>query len=135
MSVLDFLKESDDEFMTGYYYNYKPDPRHTFEQKQEEGREVFKYSQVSGQEKRFSTLLTNVRADTERYAIKTCDDVGFKIGGYVSTQNGGFWKIEDFICDEQTQGYEEALLLFRQSIKKEFVLRLIKVENPWGIGK
>lgn len=135
MSVLDFLKAHDDEFMTGYYYDYKPDPRHTFAQQQQEGKHEFHYSKVTGKERRFSTVLTNVRADTERYTIKTCDNVGFKIGGYVSTQNGDFWKIEDFVHDEQTEGNEESLLLFKQAVKSEYILRLLKVENPWGIGK
>ena len=134
MSVLDFLKESDDEFMTGYYYDFKPDPRHTYAQQLQEGRWEFKYSKVSGQERRFNTVQSHVRADSERYTIQTCDNVGFKIGGYVSTQNGKLWKIEDFVKDEQTDGNEEVLLLFKESVKTEYVLRLIKVENPWGIG-
>ena len=135
MSVLDFLKERDDEYMTGYYYAYKPNPTHTQAQQFQEQRQVFHYARVTATEKRFNTVLSNLRADTERYTIKTCDDVGFKVGGYVSTQNGSFWKIEDLTHEEQTEENKEALLLFKRSIKTEFVLRLLKVDNPWGVGK
>lgn len=134
MSVLDFLKEHDEEYMTGFYYAYKPDPTHSIEQKQEEGAKVFRYSKAEGRRRIFDNVLVNMRSDTERYVIKTCDDCGFKIGGYVSTQNGLFWTVEDITCEEQTKGNEETLTMWRRAIKTEFILRLRRVDNPWGIG-
>ena len=78
--------------------------------------------------------MQNMRLDSERYSIKTCDDCGFKINGYISTQNGLFWVIEDIIHDEQTAGNEEALLQWKTAVKTEFVIRLRRVDNPFEIG-
>lgn len=130
MSVLDFLKERDDEPMTGYYYTKAPKPGTV----QETGRVTFHYSKATARQQRFGTVITNVRLDSEIYTIRTCDDCGFKIGGYVFTQNGLFWIIEEIHHDEQTKGNEEALLLWRSAVKTEFILRLRRIDNPWGIG-
>lgn len=134
MSVLDFLKEKDDEYMTGYYYDKAPNPKHTAEQQAEELPHKFHYSKASAKERQFNTVMQNMRLDSERYSIKTCDDCGFKINGYISTQNGLFWTIEDIVHDEQTAGNEESLLLWKNAVKTEFILRLRRVNNPWGVG-
>lgn len=131
MSVLDFLKPSDDEFMTAYYWEHIPKPN----ERREEGRQTFRYSKVTGSENRFNTVATNVRLDTLTYRIRTCDDCGFKIGGVVSTQNGEFWMIESVMRDEQTQGNEEALLFWKSGVKNEYILYLRSLDNPWSIGK
>lgn len=133
MSVLNFLKLRDDEYMTGYYYDFKPDPTHTIEEQLEEGRKVFRYSKAENQRKNYDTFM-NMRSDSATYAIKTSDDCGFKIGGYVSTQNGLFWIIQEIILDEQVDGNEEAFMMWKKPIKTEFLLRLSRVDNPWEIG-
>lgn len=130
MSVLDLLKPHDDEYMTGYYWEKAPRP----DQIQEQGRQTFRYSKTSAKQRTFNTVLQNMRLDTERYTIKTYDDCGFKVNGYISTQNGLFWIIEEIIHDEQSAGNEEALLAWKHAIKTEFIIRLRRVDNPWGIG-
>jgi hypothetical protein len=130
MSFLDFFKPHDDEYMTGYYWDKRPTPNVY----REEGRQTFRYSKASAKEKQFNTVMQNMRLDSERYSIKTCDDCGFKINGYISTQNGLFWVIEDIIHDEQTAGNEEALLQWKSAVKTEFVIRLRRVDNPFEIG-
>lgn len=130
MSMFDFFKPGDDEFMTGYYWDKRPSP----DKPMLEGRKTFRYSKAAAREKQYNTVLQNMRLDSERYSIKTCDDCGFKINGYISTQNGLFWTIEDIVMDEQPTGYEEALLQWKSAIKTEFVIRLRRVDNPWEIG-
>lgn len=131
MGALDFFKPRDDEYMTGYYWDKKPQKGAVMEN----GRQTFHYSKASAKEKQFNTVMQNMRLDSERYSIKTCDDCGFKVNGYISTQNGLFWTIEDIIHDEQTAGNEEALLMWKNAVKTEFILRLRRVQNPWGIGE
>jgi hypothetical protein len=130
--MFDFFKDRSDEFMTGYYWVKYPSP--TVHQ-EEEGRISFNYSKAAARQKTYNTELQNLRLDTERYSIKTCDDCGFKIGGYVSTQNGAFWIIEDIVADEQTTETEEALLMWKESEKTERVIRLRRYQNPWEIAK
>lgn len=129
MSVLDFLKENDDEYMTGYYYEKAPKPG-----QMQAPPQKFHYAKATARQRIFGTVMTNLRLDTERYTVRTCDDCGFKIGGYVSTQSGLFWLIEEVTHDEQTDGNEEALLMWKEAVKTEFVLRMRRVDNPWGIG-
>lgn len=116
--------------MTGYYWDKSPRPNQT----QEQGRQTFYYAKASAHQRTFNTVMQNMRLDTERYTIKTCDDCGFKVNGYISTQNGLFWVIEEVIHDEQTNGNEEALLTWKTALKTEFIIRLRRVDNPWGIG-
>ena len=130
MSVLDFMKPHDDEYMTGYYWEKAPRP----DQVQEQGRQTFHYSKTSARQRTFNTVMQNMRLDTERYTIKTCDDCGFKANGYISTQNGLFWVIEEVMHAEQTAGNEEALLAWKNAVKTEFIIRLRRIDNPWGIG-
>lgn len=134
MSVLDFLKPHDDEYMTGYYYENRPNPTHTPAQQAHEDGQKFHYAKATGKQKRYFTLM-NIRADSETYTIRTCDDCHFKNGGYISTQNGLFWCIDEIVHEEQTAGNEEALLLWTNAVKTEFIIRMTRVDNPWGIGR
>lgn len=131
MSFLDFLKPSDDEFMTAYYWDKVPKPT----ERREEGRQTFRYSKVTGSENRFNTVVANMRLDSLTYRIRTCDDCNFKIGGVVSTQNGEFWMIETVTRDEQMEGNEEALLTWKTAVRNECILSLRSLDNPWGFGK
>ncbi|MBQ8394501.1 MAG: hypothetical protein IJX49_02895 [Clostridia bacterium] len=130
MSVLDFMKERSNEFMTGFYWDKCPKPT----QIQTEGRQTFHYAKASPRQRQFGTVLQNMRLDSHYYTIKTYDDCGFKVNGYVSTQDGNFWCIEAITHDEQTAEDEESLLLWESAVKTEYILRLRSVQNPWGIG-
>ena len=129
------LTPHDDMCFTGYYYDYRPDPTHTTAQRMEECGQRFLYGMESGNDKRFDTVLGNMRADSTRCRIKTYDYVKFKSGGYISTQNGSFWQIEGNIIEEEIIDNERAFIMFKTAVKTKYVISLIKVNNPWEIGK
>jgi hypothetical protein len=131
MSVLDFMRNHSEEYMTGFYWDKCPKPT----QDPSNGRQEFPYSKASPRQKQFATVMQNMRLDSHYYTIKTHEDCGFKVNGYVSTQDGEFWVIEAITHDEQTAEDEESLLLWKKAVRTEYVLRLRNVQNPWGIAQ
>lgn len=128
MDVLDFLVKKDKETMTAFYYPKNP-------RSIEDGRIPFAYERVDHRRINFATITPNLRSDEETYTIRTNDDCGFKIGKYVSTQDGCMWVIREIMHDEQAQGSEEALLYFKKVVDSVFTIRMVRAENPWGIDE
>lgn len=130
MDILDLLNPRNEYYFTGYYYPRKPKPT----EPPDLGRVTFSYRQVNPYSRTFATVMNTVRLDTETYAIRTNEDCGFKNKGFISTQDGKFWVIDEIIHDEQVPGTEEALRLFKNVVQSEYIMRLVKMDNPWGIG-
>lgn len=128
MGILDFLAQKDDEFMTGYYYERRPTDASV-------ERKVFRYSRLDPYSRVFDTALGQMRLDRETYSLKTRTDCGWKIKGYISTQDGRFFQIVDFLEDTQPKDSEEVLRLFKRAPQREFTIRLVAVENPMGVGE
>ena len=128
MDFLDLLNPKTEYYLTGYYYPYYPSTP-------EDGRVTFNYKQVNPYSRAFGTVLDNVRLDNETYALKTNEDCGFKIKGFISTQDGAFWSIAEIVHNEQVPGAEEALRFFKTVVQSEYLIRLIRADNPWEIGK
>lgn len=128
MDFLDLLVPTDTEYATGYYYAQLPiTPESTCN--------VFKYETINPYSRRFDTVLNNLRADSESCAIKTNDDCGFQIGGFISTQDGELWIIRQIIRGTQIKGKEEQLRLLKRSTATESTLFLEKIENLLGVGE
>lgn len=125
--ILDFLAPKDSEFMTGYYYDRRPAAP-------EDGRIVFKYSRLDPYFRSFDTELGQMRLDRESYSLKTRASLPWKVKGYISTQDGRLWQIMEIAEDNQPKGTEEVLRLFRTAPETDYTIRLLKVDNPWGIG-
>lgn len=128
MDFTDLLIDKTTEFMTAYYYERYPEtPNDT--------RVSFSYERLDNKSRAYATIMGTVRADNETYAIRTNDDCNFKVSSYVSTQDGSFWQIREVLHDEQSKGNEDSLIWFKKAVESTFTLRLIRVENPWGISK
>ena len=121
------ISSKDDEFMTGYYYERRP-------VSPEDGREVFTYSRLDPYSRVFDTQLGQMRIDRETYSLKTKTNLSWKVKGYISAQNGKFFQIVEVLTNEQPKGSEDVLRLFKRAVETEYTIRLIKVDNPWGIG-
>ena len=124
---LDFLTPKDDEYMTGYYYERRP-------VSPDDGREKFFYSRLDPYSKVFDTALGQLRIDRETYSLKTRTGLNWKVKGYVSAQDGRFFQITEVLENNQPRGSEEVLRLFKRAPETEYTVRMIKVDNPWGIG-
>lgn len=127
MGILTFLTPKDDEFMTGYYYERRP-------VSPDDGRTIFQYSRLDPYSKTFDTQIGQMRIDRETYSLKTKTNLKWKVKGYISTQNGNFFQIVEVLANDQPKSAEEVLRLFKCSVQTEYTIRLIKVDNPWGIG-
>lgn len=130
-----FLTVHDDMYFTGYYYENRPNPTHTKAEQMEEQGQRFLYAMDGGHDKRYDTVMGTMRADSTRCRIKTYDNISFKPGGYISTQNGSFWQIEGDIHEEEVTENERAFIMFKAVERTKYVLSLVKVNNPWKIGK
>ena len=123
---LDFLRVEDEEVLSGTYYNHLP------ESPQDSGI-PFEYDIVNEKDKRYSTILGNIRADGATCTIKTNDNCGFKINGYIATQEGSFWQVAGVGKHLVKPDSKQVLRLLKESVETEFVISLIEVENPWEL--
>ena len=128
MDYLDFLVDTSDEYMTGYYYRRRP-------RNATDGRIAFKYKQLDPNSKVFDKFLGNVRADAATYAIKTNDKCGFAVGGYIVTQNGLFWEISSVITNEEPTRDKDVLRFFRVAKRAECNIRMIAVDNLYDVSQ
>lgn len=126
--ILDFLTPKDDEFMIGYYYERRP-------KTPDDGRIKFQYSKLDPYSRVFDVELGQMRLDRETSSLKTRTSIPWKIKGYISTQDGRFWQIEDYLENQQPRGSEEVLRLFKRAPETEYTIRIRRVDNPWDIGK
>lgn len=126
-SFLNFITPKDKEYMTGYYYERRP-------VSPDDGRMTFRYSRLDPYARVFDTALGQMRLDRETYSLKTRIGLPWKVNGYISAQDGRFYQIVEILEDNQPRGSEEVLRLFKRAPETEYTIRLIKVDNPWGIG-
>lgn len=123
---IDLIINNADEYLTGYYYDRRP-------VSQDDGRITFNYRQLDPNSKVFSTVLSNLRADRATYAIATNDFDGFKVGGYVVTQNGLIWEITEVISNEEAKGQNDSLRWFKKARGAEWSVRMIQVTDLFAV--
>lgn len=126
MDFLDLLTVRDEEVLSGTYYAKRP--------KTTADKGIsFQYDIVDESDKTYSKVLEAIEAENATQTIKTNDMCGFKVKGYIATQDGDFWQIVGFIKRLVKHENKQALRLLKQTIDTEYVIRLVQVENPWGL--
>lgn len=126
MDYLDFLTIKDEEVLTGTYYSRMPITL------SDEGIR-FSYDIVDENNRAYATMLNTLQTEQAVQTIKTNDLCGFKVKGYVATQDGLFWQITGIIKRLVKRENKQALRLLKQTIETEYVIRLINVDNPMGL--
>ena len=119
MDILDFLENKDGYFCKGYYRKYK-----------DSEPQFFTYKIITNENKRFDNLVGNLMNVANTMAIQTPFNIEFEVNGYVTTQDGNLYLIETVQKDTKNT---RALMYFRESAKTEYILGLLKQENPMGI--
>ena len=123
---LDFLQIKDEEVLTGTYYKRRPLTL-------ADGGDVFQYDIVDESDTSYSNILNNLQTEKSVQTIKTNDVCGFKVKGYVVTQDGLFWQITGILKKMVKPENKQALRILKQTIETEYILRLIEVDNPMGL--
>lgn len=120
---LDFLQIKDEEVLTGTYYDRIPLTSNDV------GLH-FQYDVVNESDKSYTTLLNTIETEQSLQTIKTNSSCGFKVMGYVVTQDGLLWQITGIIKKLVKQENKQALRILKESIETEYLIRLSEVANP-----
>lgn len=114
--ILDLLKPREDYVMAGSYRKQKSDPPQYFE-----------YAEVDYPSKSFGEIINNLITTKQGLTIRTMWDCGYEVEGYIVTQDGRMWTIEQI---QVSHNNGEELRLLRHGVNDEFIIALVCVDNP-----
>ena len=123
LDFLDFLQIKDEEVLTGTYYARRPLIT-------ADTGIRFQYDIVDESDKSYATILNNLKTERTLQTIKTNDMCGFKVNGYIVTQDGDFWQITGIIKRLVKPENKQALRILKQTVETTYIIRLMQVENP-----
>jgi hypothetical protein len=127
MSLLDFLKDKSEEVLTANYYPALPRVPSLAQPM------LFSYGIVNESDKSYAKLLDQLQTTMKTMTIHTDDDCGFKIDGYVATQDGSLWVIAGLVESLVNENTKQALRFMKKTIQTKYVLRLVGIDNPMGL--
>ena len=119
MDALDFLKPKTEYFLTGSY-------RKTLQ----DSPQYFDYSIVDRPSKSFSEVINNLITTKMELIIRTMWDCDFIPNGYIVTQDGKMWIIQEVQTDDNNG---EVLWFSAFNPMTEFIITLLEVDNPRGL--
>ena len=97
-----------------------------------DGAQQFNYEYVNPFSNTYKRLFANVQGSAGEVAIRTDDQLKFAVNATVITQDGQAFKILQVEKDYQAAN-KQVMRLFGTPVSVEYVLRLVRIENPWGI--
>lgn len=124
--ILSLLNTNAEEVLSGTYYNVIPKTNL-------DGGEPFQYDIVNDSDKSYASVLGTIKTEQTMCTIKTNDDCGFKVNGYIATQDGGFWQISGIVKHLVNKNSKQALRLLKETAETEYIMRLIEIPNPRGL--
>lgn len=124
-NFFDFLTNREDEFFSGTYYKKRPKTT-------EDSGEVFSYDIEDPQTESVTNVIGGIETVTVRFSIKTIESIDFKPKGYVVAQEDDLYQIES-VEKRPKNGEKDVYRLWKNPPKQEKILRMIKVQNPWGL--
>lgn len=123
---LDLITNKVEEVLTATYYERRPITPNDAGTK-------FAYDIVDEPRSAYGNILNAVNTVVSYQTIKTNDLCGFKVKGYCATQEGGLWQIQEIETHLVSKKNKQALRIVKKSIETVYVLRMTKVDNPWGL--
>ena len=124
MDFLDLVQKRDNEVFNGKYFKDRPKTPLDMAQ-------LFKYDVVDPNDKSYAKVLDNLQADRGTHAIKTNTYCGFKVNGYVITHDGLLWQVAS--VTKTPSKNKQAYRYLTRAVGEEFLVRLLEVQNPWGL--
>lgn len=98
----------------------------------EVGAKQFNYEYVNPFSNSYRRLFANIQGTAGEVAIRTDEQLQFKINGIIKTQDGRTFKIIQVETDYQAAN-KQVMRLLGTPVSTEYVLRLVAVDEPWGI--
>lgn len=108
--------------------NYYPEPVNG----PDVGAQQFNYEYVNPFSNTYRQLFANIQGVAGEVAVRTDDQIKFKINGIVVTQDGQAFKIIQIEKDYQAAN-KQAMRVLGTPVSTQYVMRLVSVKNPWGI--
>ncbi len=118
MDILDLLKPHNKMPCSGEYRkNETSEP------------EYFEYAVEGMRTTAYAMLIQNIEATERHVIIRTSWAYDWKERGFVKTQDGQCWQVNDFITEVKREN-ESVLRLLKEEPAQEYIISLIGVENP-----
>lgn len=133
MDVLDIFQGRYYQLNPANYYDTLPVPQLIAQDPSEiPVPEPIDFEWVDTREWQYRALIGNlIDRDSANATIKTRDAIDYKVGGYI-TINGRLYTISS-VTEDVSASSREARAIMMLPLGTEYVLRLVEIENPWGI--
>lgn len=95
------------------------------------GARRFYYEYVNPYSSTYRRLFANIQGDAGEVAIRTCDQLDYRVNGIVVLQDGQAFQILQVEKDYQSPP-KQAFRLFSTPVATQYVMRIVSVPNPWG---
>lgn len=123
---LDLLHQKSEEVLKGTYYPRRPLTPQDY-------GEEFSYDIIDEPRTAYHNLMNTLNTTIATQTIKTSDLSSFQVKGYCVTQEGGLWQIQEITKRLISKQSKQALRIIKTTIETEYILRMVEVDNPWGI--
>ena len=123
MDLLDILNGHAEEVFSGTYFSKLPQSDKT-----DEAGILFDYEHVDPTSWSYRRMFGNMVNDAATTAIKSCDPIDWKVGGYMRLQDGRTYTIEALQRDYTTR---QAFRYLDKVAGTDTVMRLTEVEDPF----
>ena len=101
--------------------------RGTYRRYQADAAQYFDYKDVDFPSNRYGEVMNNLITDSESRVIKTMQNCGYEVNGFVCTQDGKTWTIVSVIVENKNG---ENLRILSGNPSAEFIIGLQNLENP-----
>lgn len=90
------------------------------------------YRNETMKDRSWQAVIPNVMTEGARKSIKTPTVLPYKTGGFIQTQDGCFYRIEQILSEDSTEETEESLRLFTCAAERIYILRLLQIDYANG---
>ena len=119
MNILNLLKKKNEYFYRANYRRYE-----------DSAPQYFTFKELSYPSEKYGNIIFNLMNSENSMVIATVWDLDYKINGFVCTQDGSLWQIQDVQKDCKNS---RSSIMLKSSTQCEFIIGLKKIDNPMGL--
>ena len=133
MDYLDIAQGRYFQTQAARYYRVLPTPQAKDVPSHEQDPQPFEYEALDPTEWHYRQLLQNlIDKEAASFTIKTKTRLLWRVGAQIVTMDGRLYKIIS-VTEDVSASSRQARRMFAVPLGTEYVLRLVEVENPWGV--